>query len=94
MNTLILNGSPKNNQLAEKICESLSEELNAQNYKSNLLNLSDIEIAPCLGCFGCWVKTPGVCVIDDAGRDIARTYMCSDMVIFISPITFGGYSYV
>ena len=92
MKTLILNGSAKGDPLAEKIYTSLSEELKTLNYEGNLLNLTDIEIAPCLGCFGCWVKTPGVCVIDDAGRDIARSYMQSEMVVFISPITFGGYS--
>jgi len=92
MKILILNGSTKDDPLAEKICKSLSEALKAQNYEGNLLNLTDIEIAPCLGCFGCWVKTPGLCVIDDAGRDIARSYMQSEMVVFISPIIFGGYS--
>lgn len=93
MKALILNGSPKCDPLAEKICVSLFEELKEQHYEGNLLNLADIEIAPCLGCFGCWVKTPGVCVIDDAGRNVARTYIQSGMVVFISPITFGGYSY-
>ncbi|MHB9094906.1 MAG: flavodoxin family protein [Eubacteriales bacterium] len=93
MTALILNGSPKGDRMAEKICASLIEELKAQNYEGNILNLGDIEVAPCLGCFGCWVKTPGVCVIDDAGRDVANTYMQSKMVVLISPITFGGYSY-
>ena len=93
MNVLVLNGSPKGDSLAEKICGSLCEELKAQSHEGNFLNLADIEIAPCLGCFGCWVKTPGVCVIDDAGREVARTYIQSGMVVFISPITFGGYSY-
>ena len=22
-------------------------------------------IHPCIGCFGCWLKTPGVCIIKD-----------------------------
>ena len=25
----------------------------------------DGTIRPCIGCFGCWVKTPGQCVIHD-----------------------------
>lgn len=93
MKTLILNGSPKGDPLAEKICGSLLEELKKQDYQGQLLNLVDVEIAPCLGCFGCWVKTPGVCVIGDAGREVARTYIQSELVVFVSPITFGGYSY-
>ena len=27
-------------------------------------------IHPCIGCFGCWVKTPGKCVIHDGYKDV------------------------
>ena len=56
------------------------------------LTLREIDIAPCLGCFGCWIKTPGVCVIDDAGRDVARQMVHSDLLVYLTPLTFGGYS--
>jgi len=39
------------------------------------------------------VKTPGVCVIDDAGRDLAKKAIQCDLLTFVTPITFGGYSY-
>lgn len=93
MKALILNGVPQGDLLAEKLCATLEGELKVRNYEGNLLNLADIEISPCLGCFGCWVKTPGVCVIDDAGRNVARAYMQSEMSVFITPVTFGGYSF-
>ena len=54
--------------------------------------LREVEIADCAGCFGCWIRTPGVCVIDDVARDIAARVIQSDLVIFLTPITFGGYS--
>lgn len=92
MKTLVLNGFPKGDPLAEQICKSLLEELKARDYQGQLLNLADMDIATCLGCFGCWVKTPGVCVIDDAGREVARAFIQSGLVVLVSPITFGGYS--
>ena len=56
------------------------------------LTLREIDIAPCLGCFSCWIKTPGVCVMDDAGRDVARQMVHSDLLVYLTPLTFGGYS--
>lgn len=52
-----------------------------------------MNIKPCTSCFHCWVKTPGICVIPDQSRDVAREQMASDLVVLISPVTFGGYSY-
>jgi len=54
--------------------------------------LREIDISPCLGCFGCWVKTPGVCVIDDTARGIAERVIGSNLLVYLTPITFGGYS--
>jgi multimeric flavodoxin WrbA len=49
-------------------------------------------IRQCIGCFGCWIKTPGRCIIKDGyeatGEQISK---CSEL-IFISRCTYGGYS--
>ncbi len=45
-----------------------------------------------MGCFVCWVKTPGICVKNDIARDIARDIVQSDVLIYLTPIVFGGYS--
>lgn len=55
--------------------------------------ISDCDnIQPCIGCFGCWLKTPGACIIKDAycemGKNIA---MCSEVLI-ISKCVYGSYS--
>lgn len=49
-------------------------------------------IHPCLGCFGCWVKTPAACVIkDDFNRQGALYNQCERAVI-ISKCVYGCYS--
>ena len=46
----------------------------------------------CIGCFGCWVKTPGRCVIADELQDMGKTLSrCSDLVL-ISRCCYGGFS--
>lgn len=46
----------------------------------------------CVGCFGCWVRTPGECVIKERCSVIPRYMSESNEVIIISPILYGGYS--
>lgn len=46
----------------------------------------------CLGCFGCWVKTPAVCVIRDRYGNMGELLgKCSELVI-ISRCYYGGFS--
>ena len=69
-----------------------TDALRRRDWQVASLALREIDIAPCLGCFGCWIRTPGICVIDDPGRDVARRMVRSDLLVFLTPLTFGGYS--
>lgn len=46
----------------------------------------------CIGCFGCWVKTPSVCVIRDEFQQIGALFAESSEVLLISKCCYGGYS--
>ncbi len=92
MKALILNGSTKDDRTSETVHRIIIDELRGMKWDVKPLVLRDMKIAPCMGCFGCWVQTPGTCVIDDAGREIARSFIRSDLTILLTPVTFGGYS--
>ena len=56
------------------------------------VDLSALRIANCVGCFGCWTKTPGRCVIRD---DAARVYPLiarSEQVLYVSRVKYGSYA--
>lgn len=54
---------------------------------------ADAPLKDCLGCFGCWYKTPGLCVHrEDGGDQFLRTLLKADGQIILSRIVFGGYS--
>lgn len=57
-----------------------------------VMRLDATAIAPCRGCFGCWTKTPGVCVHDDAAREITSKLARADVLVFLTPIVLGGYA--
>lgn len=49
-------------------------------------------ISPCIGCFGCWFKDPGKCLIHDGYEKIAAAMGRSDEVIIISKCMYGSVS--
>jgi len=82
---LLLNGVGKNTQHLDNIGETIMRELRSLRWEAENLILRDIEIAPCVECFGCWVQTPGVCLIDDDARDVTRKMVGSDLVLYFTP---------
>ena len=46
----------------------------------------------CVGCFNCWVKTPGKCAIADRCQKMPKMLAHSDEMIIISRMLYGGYS--
>lgn len=58
------------------------------------IDLSSLKIANCVGCFGCWTKTPGKCVIRDDAVNVYPYIAKSDTVLYISHIKYGSYDTV
>jgi len=44
------------------------------------------KIRPCRGCFTCWIKTPGKCVIKDDMPELIHKFGESDIVVFATPV--------
>jgi hypothetical protein len=88
---LILDGGDESDVVAHRAADLARHAAEDRGATATLVRLHEKRIAPCAGCFGCWVKTPGVCVIDDEGRDVARQTVQSDIVVYVTPVLFGGY---
>jgi len=92
MKAVIFNGARDADPVIAAIESSLIKLLTREGWEVDVVALREKQIAGCLGCFGCWVKTPGICVIDDYGREITRKIVHSELMIWLTPVTFGGYS--
>jgi len=88
MKALVLNGMKK----SHPINEDLKKILEKRGWDVINIILRKKMIAPCQGCFDCWIKTPGICKIDDFGREVTKMTINSNLVIHLTPISFGGYS--
>ena len=92
MKAVVLNGVGADYRRLDRIGEIITHELLALDFEVESLILRDLTIAPCMGCFGCWMQTPGICLIDDDARAVTREMVASDLIVYFTPITFGGYS--
>jgi multimeric flavodoxin WrbA len=63
---------------------TISNEINIVSQKK--------EIKKCIGCFGCWIKTPGSCIIKDGYGNLGNLLCESEELIIISRICYGGFS--
>ena len=66
--------------------------LNINCDKDTVIISNNGTIRNCIGCFGCWVKTPGICVLKDSYNNMGELLSkCSELVI-ISKCVYGCYS--
>jgi multimeric flavodoxin WrbA len=92
MNVLILDGSRQPVPALENVKAALRERLEGKGHHLEEIVLSDKNMHRCTGCFGCWVKRPGLCVYEDDGQKVASCMANSELMVLLTPITFGGYS--
>lgn len=90
MKITILNGNPDpNNHVFESYLGRLVESLSASGGQTTLLTLREMDIRYCIGCFGCWVKTPGECFSPDESCQVRRAVLHSDFTLWASPLKMG-----
>ncbi len=92
MKALVLDGSREGDSLTPVAVVGMTSALAERMDSVELVKPGELAIAPCAGCFGCWTRTPGECVIQDDARDVVGSYVGSDLVVYVTPVTFGGYS--
>ncbi|MBU3093589.1 flavodoxin family protein [Clostridium sp. CF011] len=88
---LICDGDIKT-QNSETLHRLLMELFLQRNIKIRLFEVNRNNMKSCMGCTGCWIKTPGKCVIEDSLNSINESYVNSDLVIYLTPVIFGQYS--
>ena len=92
MKVVILDGSCEKDLTGECVLSSLKSEIQLRGWEAELVPLRQRKIGNCAGDFFCWIRNPGLCNIDDDNRLIARSVTGCDLLVYLTPVTFGGYS--
>jgi multimeric flavodoxin WrbA len=91
MKAVILNGMEPGNDAVASVHDILVETLQHRNWEVEPIVLHDLDVRPCGGRFGCWLQSPGRCVLQDTD-EVAAAVAHSDLTVYLTPVTFGGYS--
>ncbi|MCR5407738.1 MAG: NAD(P)H-dependent oxidoreductase [Bacteroidales bacterium] len=85
MKTLVLNTLGK---------EAL-DQVNAliKDKEVEVVDTSDMKIAHCMGCNQCWLKTPGICAINDDYEKIIKKLVETEILWIVSDTRFGFLDY-
>lgn len=90
MDIVMLNGVPHGYAGGmDAYVETLSERLVQGGHAVHGFRLRDMHVRYCAGCFGCWLKTPGLCLIKDDAEAIWRAAVMADLLLLASPVIMG-----
>jgi hypothetical protein len=89
MKILALNSSPRDNETSktELVLQKFLEGARNTGAEAETLYLRNYKIKHCLGCYSCWLQTPGRCVQkDDMSEVLFDRYLNADLVVLASPV--------
>ncbi|MBD5460857.1 MAG: NAD(P)H dehydrogenase [Lachnospiraceae bacterium] len=92
MKILVINGSPKGKRsntyrLTESFLEGIKQgALGTEEISVEEIQVSGLDLKPCLGCFSCWNKTPGQCCIHDDMQQVIQKLLWADVTIWSFPL--------
>lgn len=90
MRVLVLDASPRGEQSHTRALTAAFLSGFPEDTEVETVELARLNVRPCLGCLGCWTKTPGKCVQRD---DMQRVYAAidrADVIVESFPLYFYG----
>ena len=87
MKILVLNGSPKKKSDTMVLTNAFLSGIEKNgSHEIFVMNISEMKISSCRGCFGCWQVKNKHCVIDDDQNQILDLYPEVDLIIWSFPL--------
>lgn len=92
MKATIISDKDYQTETFHKLNTLIGTFLHDRGLETELISIGRNDLASCKGCFGCWVKKPGECVMNDMMAQINQKFVNSDVVVYLNPVIFGQFS--
>jgi len=89
MKVLAVNGSPRMKASSTyHMLKPLLEGMEEAGAETELIHIRQLKLEFCIGCYICWVRTPGKCIHTDKDRMAAalESFNRADLVVFGTPL--------
>ncbi len=87
---LALNGSPRAGAgVTSRLLEPLLAGMRDAGAETELIRVRELSLEPCIGCFSCWVQTPGRCIHNDGMKRGLEAWAAADLVVIGTPVYHG-----
>ena len=86
MKVLLLRANPRKTGYTQRLADWFLGGLREVQATVTDVDVTALNLAPCLGCFHCWLATPGQCVHSDAMGEQLELILESDVLVCATPI--------
>jgi putative NADPH-quinone reductase/putative sterol carrier protein len=86
MKVLLLRANPRKTGQTEQLIRLFVEGLRQTEARLAEVDLTTRSLLPCLGCYHCWLTTPGQCVHGDDMGELLEQVLGADVLVCATPM--------
>ena len=88
MKVLLLRSNPRKVGYTQRLTDLFLEGLRESSALVKDLDLPSLALNPCLGCYHCWLVTPGQCIHRDAMSAVLEDVLAAEVIVCSTPFYF------
>jgi putative NADPH-quinone reductase len=86
LKVLLVRANPRKIGYTQRLTDWFAQGLRETDAEVSDVDLTEQDILPCLGCFHCWLVTPGHCVHADSMGALIEAVLAADVLVCATPL--------